>query len=112
MGGAEGGVSFGEWCGAVGEEFEVEAGAAGDDGDFAAGLDFRDDGLGEFGVAAGVAGFGGIEDGVEMVGCLGFFLVGGSGAEDGDALIELEGVGVDDLAVEFAGEADGECGFA
>ena len=54
--GAEGRVAGGQRSGAVGEEFQIESGAAGDDRGFAAALDFLDDGFGEAHVAARIGG--------------------------------------------------------
>lgn len=52
--GAEDGVAGGQWGGAVGEEFEIKAGAAYDDRGFAAGLNVCDDRLRHPQVCAGV----------------------------------------------------------
>jgi hypothetical protein len=96
----------------VGEGFEVEAGAADDDGDAAAGGDVVKDGEGEGAVALGVAGVGGGEVAEEMVGDVVELFGGGFGGDEVEALVELERVGVDDFAIELEGEVESGGGFA
>jgi hypothetical protein len=96
----------------VGEELQIEAGAAGDDGSFSTGLDFSDDGCCEVDVILGISGFGGLENSVKVMGDLCLFHCGRGGTEDFEALVKLEGVGVDDLAVELKGILDGEAAFS
>jgi hypothetical protein len=109
---AEGGVAGWEGIESVGEGFEVEAGAADDDGDVTAGGNVVKDGEGEGAVALGVAGVGGGEVAEEMVGDEGELFGSGFGGDEVEALVELEGVGIDDFAIELEGEVESGGGFA
>lgn len=60
----------------------------------------------------GVAGFGGIEQVKQVVRDLGTLLRGGFGGDDVEPAIELEGVGIDDLAIDLGCERERECGLA
>jgi hypothetical protein len=109
---AECGVAGWEGIEAVGEGFEVEAGAADDDGEATAGGDVVQDGEGEGAEVLGVAGRGGGEVAEEVMGDEAEFGGGGFGGDEVEALVELEGVGVDDFAIELEGEVEGRSGFA
>ena len=110
--GAEGWVGGWEWGEGVGEGFEVEPAAAGDDGRVAAGEDVGDDWGGEGGEAAGVHG-GAEGDGAgEVVGGGGEVSGVGLGGKDGEPGEELEGVGADDFAADGGGETGGGGAFA
>ena len=97
---------------AVDEGAQVEAGAAGDDGQVAA---FGDSGEGFAGLAAvvaGGAGFVGPCDVDHVVLDEGALFVGRLGGADLHLAVDGDGVAADDLAVELLGEAEGEGGFA
>ena len=110
--GAEGGGGGGAGGEATEEGAEVEAGAAAEDGEAAAGGDGGQEGFDGAGEVAGGEGFGGGAEVKEMVG--GGLAVGGGefGGADVEAAEDLEGVGVEDFAVEAAGEGEGEIAFA
>jgi hypothetical protein len=97
---------------AVDEGPEVEAGAAGDDGEVAA---FGDAGEGFAclsAVVAGGAGLVGPGDVDHVVLDEGALVVGGLGGADLHLAVDGYGVAADDLAVEGLGEVNGEGGFA
>lgn len=97
---------------AEGESAEVKAGAAGDDGEMAALGDFLQGGAGLAGVVAGGEGVIGCGDVDEVVGNLGALGEGGFGGAEVHAEVDGYGVATDDFALEFAGEGEGEGGFA
>ena len=63
-------------------------------------------------VGVGVGGSVLVEDAVEVVGGLRLFLGGGGGGEGFEAVVELEGVGINDLAIEGCGEGERRGAFA
>ncbi len=115
-GGLEGGAEVGSGCGGVPEAFdpgfEVEAGAAAEDGGEAAGMDRGDGLVGEFEEAGGAEGFTGVGDVEEVVRDEGAFGRGRFGRADVHAAIDLHGVEGDDFGVEEGGEFEGDGGFA
>jgi hypothetical protein len=60
----------------------------------------------------GVAGGRGREVAEEVMGDEAEFGGGGFGSDEVEALIELEGVGVDDFAIELESEVEGRRGFS
>ena len=96
----------------MGEEFEVESGASDHDGEASPARNFVDDGGGEGEVAGGIVGSGGVRDAVKVVGGQGLLLRGRCGGDDFEAAVELEGVGIDNLAIEGLGQGQGDAGFA
>jgi hypothetical protein len=96
----------------VGEELEVEPGTSNHERSLAAGFDLGEHGEGEIAKAGGIKRVGGINDAVEVVGNDGpFFLARGSGKRR-QASIELEGIGIDDLAITGARQSESGGGFA
>jgi tetratricopeptide (TPR) repeat protein len=110
--GAEGGGGGGAWGEAAEEGAEVETGAAAEDGEAAAGGDGGQEGLDGAGEVAGGEGLVGGAEVEEVV--RGGLAVGGGefGGADVEAGEDLKGVGVEDFAVEAAGEGDGEIALA
>jgi hypothetical protein len=105
-------IARGEGIGAVGEEFQVEPGAAGHHGRAAAVEDFLDDREGELAVAHGIAGFGGIKHAEEVVGAKIGFGRCRSGDEGFETAVQLKGIGIHDLSADAGGELRGEAGLA
>ena len=94
------------------ERLQVEAAAADDDGEAAAGVDVGDGGAGAAGEFAGGVALGGVEDVEEVVGDALAVLFGGFGGAEVEAAVGLEGVGVDDLAAAGLGEGQGQAALA
>ncbi len=97
---------------AFSERAQVEAGAAGDDGEVAAAGDFAQGGSGEAAVVAGGEGLVGIGDVDEVMRDAGAFFGRGFGGAEVHAAIDGDGVAADDFAVEALGEGEREGGFA
>lgn len=95
----------------MGESLQIKTAPTDNDGVFVALLDLLDDGLGESSVPGGVAGFFERQDGVEMMRNPGKLCGAGLGAADGHAAVDLEGVSVDDFAIECLGQSDGKRGL-
>jgi hypothetical protein len=91
---------------------DVQARAAGQDGHPAAGGDLVDRGAGQLLVVGHVGGLGHRPDVEQVVGDAAPGGLGFLGGADVHALVELHRVGVHDLAVEGAGQFDGEAGLA
>ena len=97
---------------AVDERAQVEAGAAGDDGQVAAFGDAGEGFAGQAAVVAGGAGLVGPGDVDQVVRDEGALFVRGLGGADLHLAIDGDGVAADDLAVELFGETQGERGLA
>ena len=110
--GAEKGVSGGAGGEAAEEGAEIKAGASAEDGETAAGRYFREKGFDVAGEVGGGEGFVSTTDIEEMMGGREAVGEGEFGGADIEAAEELEGVAVNDLAVEVAREGEGEGAFA
>ena len=77
----------------MGQEFEVEAGAASDDGGLSSVLDFLDDGQGQLSVTPGIHELGGGQYAIKVVRNCGEILLAWCGGNDLQAAVELESVG-------------------
>jgi hypothetical protein len=97
---------------AVEEGAQIEAGAAGNDGEVAAGGDVGEGLAGEAAVVAGSAEMVRREDVEEVVGDLAPLLRRGFGGADLHIAIDGDGVAADNLSVEAAGEGEREGRFA
>ena len=94
------------------QAFYVKSGASGDDWSFSACEDVGDDWSRELRIAMGVRGLLRTYHAEKVMRCTLEFSAAWLGAADVEALIELKGVGVDDLAVETKGELYCQCRFA
>jgi len=110
--GAEIGLAGGAGKEAFGEGAEVEASSARDDGEAAAGDDFRESGTGGTAVCAGGEGLIGVADVDEVVGQAGLLGWSGLGGAEVHAAVDGYRVATDDFAVESLTEGEGEGGFA
>lgn len=109
---AEGGVGYGAGGEAAEEGAEIETSAAAEDGETAAGGDGGEEGFHGAGELSGGEGFVSVADVKEMVWRILAFGRGELGGADVETAEHLQRVGVDDLAIEAAGEGEGQIAFA
>ena len=97
---------------AFGQGAQVEAGSAGDDGQFAAAGNIAQGGAGLAAVFAGGEGLIGIGDVDEVMRNAGALFGAGLGGAEVHAAIDGNGIATDDFAVEPLGEGERERGLA